>query len=89
MPEPRLPHQVPIQGLLPHEAVPVWGSKRGDQRKKLDPPKDNAKEREGAFLETTGCLMIFGRAAAYDSKHHQKLTRHEVYVVEPATPAFL
>jgi hypothetical protein len=33
--------------------------------------------------------MIFSGLAAYDSKHWQKLTHHEVYVAEPATPAFL
>ena len=33
--------------------------------------------------------MIFGGSAAYDSKRRQKVTRHEVYTVEPATPAFL
>ena len=36
-----------------------------------------------------GCLMIFGGSAAYDSKHHQKLTRCEVYTAEPAAPTFL
>jgi hypothetical protein len=64
------------------------GSNRGDQNKKPDPLADDTKE-EGAFLETTGCLMIFGKMAAYDSKHRQKLMRYEVYVTEPATPAFL
>jgi hypothetical protein len=36
-----------------------------------------------------GCLMIFGGTTTYESKRHQKLTRREVYAVEPATPAFL
>ena len=26
---------------------------------------------------------------AYDSKHRQKITRHEVYTAKPATPPFL
>ena len=33
--------------------------------------------------------MIFGGSAAYDSKRHQKVARHEVYMAEPATPPFL
>jgi hypothetical protein len=76
--------------LLPHEAVLVGGSKKGDQKKKPDPMmEDDTKEKDNSFLETTGCLMIFGRMATYDSMHRQKLARHEVYAVEPATPAFL
>ena len=30
-----------------------------------------------------------GVTAAYDSKRHQKLARHEVYTAEPAMPSFL
>ena len=33
--------------------------------------------------------MIFGGSAAYDSKHLQKVMRHEVYMTELATPTFL
>jgi len=33
--------------------------------------------------------MIFGGSAAYDSKLRQKVTCWEVYMTEPATPAFL
>ena len=33
--------------------------------------------------------MIFGGSVANDFKHRQKVTRHEVYTTEPATPAFL
>ena len=36
-----------------------------------------------------GVLMIFGGSAAYDSKHRQKVTCHEVYTAQPATPPFL
>jgi hypothetical protein len=50
---------------------------------------DDTEEKEGAFLETIGCLMIFDEIAAYDSKRHQKLTRREVYATELATPTFL
>jgi hypothetical protein len=50
---------------------------------------EDTKKKDGAFPETMGCLMIFRGMMAYDSKRHQKLTRREVYAVEPATPAFL
>ena len=33
--------------------------------------------------------MIFGGSTAYDSKHRRKVTRHEVYTAELATPPFL
>ena len=33
--------------------------------------------------------MIFRGTVAYDSKHHQKLAHREVYIAEPAAPAFL
>jgi hypothetical protein len=36
------------------------GSKKGDWKKKPDLPRDDAEEKEGTFLEETGCLMIFG-----------------------------
>jgi hypothetical protein len=65
------------------------GSKRGDQKRKPDPPEDDTKEKEGAFLEMMGYLMIFGGTTAYDSKRRQKLSRCEVYATELATPAFL
>jgi hypothetical protein len=51
--------------------------------------EDDTEEKDDSFLETMGCLMIFGRMATYDSKHRQKLARREVYAVELATPAFL
>jgi hypothetical protein len=65
------------------------GSKRGDQKRKPDPSEDDAEEKEGTFPETMGCLMIFDGTTAYDSKHRQKLVRHEVYTAELATPVFL
>jgi hypothetical protein len=47
----------------------VRGSKRGDRKKKLDPPEDDTKEKDNdEFPQTTGCLMIFGRTEAYTSK---------------------
>jgi hypothetical protein len=61
----------------------------GDQKKKLDLTEDDTKEKEDAFLEMTGYLMIFSGMMSYDSKHHQKLTCHEVYPAEPAVPSFL
>jgi hypothetical protein len=65
------------------------GSKNRDQRRKPEPMVDNAKEMDGGFPTTDGCLMIFGGTAAYDSKHRQKLACHEVSVASPATPSFL
>jgi hypothetical protein len=44
------------------------GSKQRDRKKKPDPPEDKAKEKEDAFPEETGCLMIFGGPTVYDSK---------------------
>jgi hypothetical protein len=49
------------------------GSNRGDKKKKPDPSADDVEEKEGAFLETTGCLMIFDKMVVYDSKCRQKL----------------
>jgi hypothetical protein len=57
--------------------------------KKPDPSADDAEEKEGAFLETMGYLMICDETAAYDSKRRQKLMCREVYVAEPAMPTFL
>ena len=50
---------------------------------------DNVEGKDDGFLMLDGCLMIFRGSAAYDSKHHQKLARREVYTAEPATPSFL
>ena len=36
-----------------------------------------------------GCVMIFGGSTAYDSKHRQKLARHEVYMAKLTAPSFL
>jgi hypothetical protein len=93
-----------LEGPYPNHAYPIkhaymdcglmkkflsGGSKKGDGKKKSDLLGDDAEEKEDTFLEETGCLMIFSRPATYDSKHRQKLTCHEVYVAELATPAFL
>ena len=50
---------------------------------------DDAKGKDDGFPTLDGCLMIFGGSDAYDSKRRQKIMRREVYVTEPATPAFL
>jgi hypothetical protein len=44
------------------------GSKKGDREKKPNFLGDDAEEKEDTFLEETGCLMIFGGPAAYNSK---------------------
>jgi hypothetical protein len=92
-----------LEGPCPNHAYPIKhaykdcglmkkflsrGSKQKDE-KKPDPLEDTAEEKEDAFPQETGCLMIFGGPTAYDSKRRQKLTRREVYVAEPAMPAFL
>ena len=65
------------------------GSNKGEHRKEPKPTTDDAEGKDGGFSALDGCLMIFIGSAAYDSKHRQKLARHEVYTVEPATPTFL
>ena len=64
------------------------GSNKGQHRKDPAPTVDDAEKDDG-FPTPDGCLMIFGGSEAYDSKRRQKITRHEVYATEPATPAFL
>ena len=65
------------------------GSNKGEQGKDPTPTADDAEEKDNGFPMPDGCLMIFEGSVAYDSKHHQKVTRREVYTTEPATPAFL
>ena len=50
---------------------------------------NDAERMNDGFLIPDGCLMIFGGAVAYDSKHCQKLTCREVYTAKPAMPTFL
>ena len=50
---------------------------------------DDAEEKDDNFPTLDGCLMIFGGSMAYDSKHHQKVARRQVYMAQPATPPFL
>jgi hypothetical protein len=65
------------------------GSKKGEQRRKPEPMADDIKEKDGSFSMTNGYLMIFSGTVAYDSKSHQKLVCHEVYMASLATPSFL
>jgi hypothetical protein len=37
----------------------------GDPKKKPEPLADDTEGKEGAFLETMGCLMIFGGQASH------------------------
>jgi hypothetical protein len=93
-----------LEGPCPNHAYPIKhtykdcglmkkflseGSKKEDGKKKPDPSGDDAEEKEDAFLEETGCLMIFSGPVAYDSKCRQKLVHREVYAAELATPIFL
>ena len=45
------------------------GSKKGDQGKKPEQAVDKAEGKDGGFPMPDSCLMIYGGAAAYDSKH--------------------
>ena len=65
------------------------GCNKGEHRKDPKPSADDAEGKDGGFPTLDGCLMIFGGSAAYNSKHHQKVARREVYTTEPATPTFL
>jgi hypothetical protein len=89
---PRPNHAYPVKhAYMDYELMKKFlteGSKKGDRKKKPDPSRDDAEE-EDTFPEETSCLMIVGGLAAYDSKRRQKLARREVYMAEPATPAFL
>ena len=65
------------------------GSNKGEHGKDPDPTMDDAEEKDDGFPTPDGCLMIFGGSVALDSKHRQKVARHEVYTTKPATPTFL
>ena len=65
------------------------GSNKGEHRGDPKPTADDVEEKDGGFPTLDGCPMIFGGSVAYDSKRRQKLTRREVYTVEPAAPTFL
>jgi len=65
------------------------GLHKGGHGKDPELTVDDDEGRDGGFAMLDGYLMIFVGSAAYDSKRHQKLTCHEVYTVEPATPTFL
>ena len=65
------------------------GSNKGENRKEPKLTIDDAEGKDSSFLMLDGYLMIFRGSAAYDSKHYQKLARHEVYTAELAMPTFL
>ena len=64
-------------------------SNKGEHGKDPDPTMDDAEGKDDDFPTPNSCLMIFGGSTAYDSKHHQKVVRCEVYTAQPATPPFL
>ena len=93
-----------LEGPCPNHAFPVKhlykdcvlmkqflsvGSNKREHRKEPKPTADDAKGKDDSFPTLDVCLMIFGGSMAYDSKHHQKLARREVYTAKPATPTFL
>ena len=57
------------------------GSKKGDQRKKLEPATDAAEGKDGGFPTPDGCLMIFGRAVAYGRSNHPSFLRWSESVI--------
>ena len=65
------------------------GFNKGGHGKDPELTMDDTEGKDGGFLMLDGCLMIFEGLVAYDSKRRQTLVRHEVYMVEPATPSFL
>jgi hypothetical protein len=66
------------------------GSKREEQKKNPEASVDETEEKgDDEYSEKNGCLMIFGGTAAYATKCTKKITRWEVYAIEPATPTFL
>ena len=91
--EPCSNHAFPIKHLLKDCSLMrrflSGGSNKGEQGKDPPPTMDDAEEKDDGFPTLDGCLMIFGGSAAYDSKHHQKVARREVYMAEPTTPPFL
>ena len=90
---PCLNHAFPVKHLLKDcilmRRFLSRGSNKGEQGKDPPPTTDNAEEKDDSFPTLDGCLMIFGGLVAYDSKCHQKVARHKVYMAQPATPPFL
>ena len=65
------------------------GSNKEEHRKEPKPAPNETEGKDGEFSTLDGCLMIFGGSTAYDSKHRQKLARHEIYMAKLAMPSFL
>jgi hypothetical protein len=59
----------------------------------MDVPSEYASDegKRDAYVDPKGCLMIFGRLVAYESKHQQKLmdTEFNVAALGEAVLAFL
>ena len=84
-----------LEGSCPNHAFPAkhmykdcglmrkylsGGLNKGEQGKEPGPTIDDAEEKDDGFPMPDGCLMIFGGSTAYDSKHHQKVARCQVYM---------
>ena len=80
---PCLNHAFPIKHLLKDcgliRKFLAGSANKGEQGKEPAPVADDAEEKDDDFPTPDGCLMIFRGSAAYDSKHYQKVARHEVY----------
>ena len=64
-------------------------AKMGEPRKKPEALVVDGDEKQDDYHDPDGCHMIFCGPTACESKCKQKVTRHEVFAVEPATPAYL
>ena len=89
MPEPWFPFKHLYKDCVLMKWFLSGGSNKGEHRKEPKPAPDDAEGKDDGFKTLDGCLMIFGGSAAYDSKCHRKLARHEVYTAELTTHTFL
>jgi len=65
-------HAFPINHMYKHCSLMkrffIGSSKKWEQKKRPEAEADDAGEKDGGFLLSDGCLMIFGGPEAYGSK---------------------
>lgn len=88
MPKPRLRvrHKLRVCELL-NRFISKSPTKKAKPKEPVKPAEQETLTEE--FLETTGCLMIFGGVDAYDNKCCLKAAHRKVHVVEPTIPRYL